>query len=97
MHLIRSAGAAAVPQHEVAPRSAPDHLDRLHRRHAIMPVPQLIIWPETAFAGLLDREAALFKETVWSALPFDGWMITGVPRFDELEGCSIQPPLSGLR
>ena len=75
----------AVPQHEKWRRDLrPDHLDRLRRlSRDQVPVPQLIIWPETAFAGLLDREAALFKETVWSALPFDGWMITGVPRFDE--------------
>ena len=44
-----------------------------------------MIWPETAFAGLLDREADLFRETVWSVLPFDGWLITGVPRFDDQE------------
>ena len=75
----------AVPQHEKWRRDLrPDHLDRLRRlSRDQVPVPQLIIWPETAFAGLLDREAVLFKETVWSALPFDGWMITGVPRFDE--------------
>ena len=74
-----------VPQHEKWRRDLrPDHLDRLRRlSRDEVPVPQLIIWPETAFAGLLDREAALFKETVWSSLPFDGWMITGVPRFDD--------------
>ena len=41
-----------------------------------------MIWPETAFAGLLDREGQLFRDTVWSVLPFDGRLITGVPRFD---------------
>ena len=73
-----------VPQHEKWRRDLrPEHLDRLRSlSRDSVPVPQLIIWPETAFAGLLDREEALFKETVWSALPFDGWMITGVPRFD---------------
>ena len=44
-----------------------------------------MIWPETAFAGLLDREGRLFRDTVWSVLPFDGHLITGVPRFDEQE------------
>lgn len=74
----------AVPQHEKWRRDLrPQHLERLRRlSRDEVPVPQLIIWPETAFAGLLDREEALFRETVWSALPFDGWMITGVPRFD---------------
>ena len=44
-----------------------------------------MIWPETAFAGLLDREGELFRDTVWSVLPFDGRLITGVPRFDDAE------------
>lgn len=62
------------------------HLDLLRSlSRDQVPVPQLIIWPETAFAGLLDREEALFRETVWSSLPFDGWLITGVPRFDSFD------------
>ena len=65
--------------------------------HAIKCRFPVIIWPETAFAGLLDREAALFKETVWSALPFDGWMITGVPRFDETGRLFNSAALVGLR
>lgn len=74
----------AVPQHEKWNRTKrPDHLRSLTSlSRDTQPVPQLVIWPETAFAGLLDREAALLRETVWDVLPFDGWLITGVPRFD---------------
>ena len=45
-------------------------------------MPQLVIWPETSFAGLLDRELEILQTAAWEALPFDGWLITGVPRFD---------------
>ena len=74
----------AVPQHEKWDRALrPGHLQRLASlSRDTYPIPQLVIWPETAFAGLLDREAALLRETVWAVLPFDGWLITGVPRFD---------------
>ena len=74
----------AVPQHEKWDRTRrPDHLQRLTSlSRDTHPVPQLVIWPETAFAGLLDREGALLRETAWDVLPFDGWLITGVPRFD---------------
>ncbi len=74
----------AVPQHEKWDRTRrPDHLRRLTSlSRDTHPIPQLVIWPETAFAGLLDREEALLRETVWGVLPFDGWLITGVPRFD---------------
>ena len=75
----------AVPQHEKWNRAVrPKHLETLRAlSRDSQPIPQVVIWPETAFAGLLDREAGLFRETVWSVLPFDGWLITGVPRFDD--------------
>ena len=74
----------AVPQHEKWDRALrPRHLGRLHElSRTAKPVPPLIIWPETAFAGLLDREGDRLRQTVWETLPFDGWLITGVPRFD---------------
>ena len=74
----------AVPQHEKWDRSLrPQHLDWLQElSRTAKPVPPLIIWPETAFAGLLDREGDLLRQTAWETLPFDGWLITGVPRFD---------------
>jgi apolipoprotein N-acyltransferase len=61
----------------------PEHLATLQSlSRDSMPVPQLVIWPESAFAGLLNDEADLLSETVWSTLPFDGWLISGVPRLD---------------
>ena len=74
----------AVPQDEKWNRAArAGHLETLRTlSRDIYPIPQLVIWPETAFAGLLDREGELFRDTVWSVLPFDGRLITGVPRFD---------------
>ena len=74
----------AVPQHEKWNRTArPAHLQTLRSlSRDSYPIPQLLIWPETAFAGLLDREGGLFRDVVWSTLPFDGRLITGVPRFD---------------
>jgi len=74
----------AVPQHEKWDRG----LRRGHLQTLVSlsrdthPIPQLVIWPETAFAGLLNREEALLGEAAWAALPFDGWLITGLPRFD---------------
>ena len=74
----------AVPQHEKWDRALrPRHLARLQElSRTAKPVPPLIIWPETAFAGLLDREGDRLHQTAWETLPFDGWLITGVPRFD---------------
>lgn len=74
----------AVPQHEKWDRTLrPQHLGRLQElSRTAKPVPPLIIWPETAFAGLLDREGDRLRQTAWETLPFDGWLVTGVPRFD---------------
>ena len=74
----------AVPQHEKWDRSLrPSHLERLQSLSRDQtPVPRLVIWPETAFAGLLNREPDMLQAAAWEALPFDGWLITGVPRFD---------------
>jgi len=44
------------------------------------PVPQLVIWPETAFTGFLDSNAGLLRETAIAATPFDGHLITGILR-----------------
>jgi apolipoprotein N-acyltransferase len=73
-----------VPQHEKWDRALrPQHLGRLQElSRTVKPVPPLIIWPETAFAGLLDREGDRLRQTAWETLPFDGWLVTGVPRFD---------------
>ena len=74
-----------VPQHEKWDRERrPDHLQRLRDlSRGDLPIPQLVIWPETAFAGLLNREPERLEAAAWDSLPFDGWLITGVPRFDK--------------
>ena len=75
----------AVPQQEKWQRSKrPEHLQRLvdlSNQH--VPMPRLVIWPETAFAGFASKEADLLRQTVASATPFDGYLLTGIPRLDE--------------
>lgn len=47
------------------------------------PVPQLIIWPETAFTGFMDSDARLLRQTAIEATPIDGYLITGLLRMAE--------------
>ena len=47
------------------------------------PIPQLMIWPETAFSAFATEEGNLLTRIVQRALPFDGYLITGMPRLDE--------------
>lgn len=62
----------------------PEHLQRLVNLSAqTFPVPRLVIWPETAFAGFASEEAELLRQTVAAATPFDGFLLTGIPRLDE--------------
>ena len=44
-----------------------------------LPIKPLV---EGVVTGLLDREPEILQTAAWEALPFDGWLITGVPRFD---------------
>ena len=75
----------AVPQQEKWQRSKrPAHLQRLvNLSTQQFPVPRLLIWPETAFAGLASEEPALLRQTIAAATPFDGFLLTGIPRLDE--------------
>ena len=47
------------------------------------PLPQLVIWPETAIAGVLPKETDLLRESARNAAAFDGMLLTGMLRFDE--------------
>jgi apolipoprotein N-acyltransferase len=47
------------------------------------PIPQLTIWPETAFSAFASRDGSLLKAMAMQTLPFDGVLITGLPRLDE--------------
>lgn len=45
----------------------------------------LVIWPETAFAGLLDANEALLRAISYETLAPDAHLITGLLRFDGTE------------
>ena len=44
--------------------------------------PDLVIWPETAFAGLPSQNRKLLADTVRAATHSDGFLLTGIPRFN---------------
>ena len=44
--------------------------------------PNLVIWPETAFAGLPRQNRKLLADTVRAATHSDGFLLTGIPRFN---------------
>lgn len=43
-----------------------------------LPVPQLVIWPESAFAGFWPAEGNLLGQLARTALPEDGFLLTGL-------------------
>ena len=60
------------------------HLSHIVRiASAKTPIPQLMIWPETAFSAFASRDGSLLTALAQQALPFDGHLITGMPRLDE--------------
>ena len=72
----------AVPQAEKWQRAArPDHLQQLVQLGLNeKPVPQLVIWPESAFAGFWPQEKQLLAQLARTALPQDGMLLTGLLR-----------------
>ena len=44
--------------------------------------PDFVIWPETAFAGLPSQNRKLLADTVRAATHSDGFLLTGMPRFN---------------
>ena len=48
--------------------------------------PDLVIWPETAFAGLPSQNRKLLTDTVRAATYSDGFLLTGIPRFNAANG-----------
>lgn len=56
-----------------------DHLVDLSRQGGVNS--KLVIWPETAFAGIASRNVALLDRTVREATNKQGALITGIPRF----------------
>jgi len=72
----------AVPQAEKWQRAArPAHLQRLLELGlSEKPIPQLVIWPESAFAGFWPQEKQLLAQLARTALPEDGQLLTGLLR-----------------
>ena len=75
----------AIAQAEKWDRTKRDqHLSHIVRTaSAKTPIPQLMIWPETAFSAIASNDSNLLTVMVKQALPFDGHLITGMPRLDE--------------
>jgi len=73
----------AIPQAEKwDPSNRQTHLDQLvYLSSGNGLQPKLVIWPETAFAGLAGPNAALLDKTVRDATNKKGTLITGIPRF----------------
>ena len=60
------------------------HLSHIVRTaSAKTPIPQLMIWPETAFSAFASKDGSLLTAMAQQTLPFDGHLITGMPRLDD--------------
>ena len=75
----------AVPQQDKWNRQKrPAHLaDLINLSQAGANKPDIVIWPETAFAGLPSQNRLLLADTVQAAMHPGGFLLTGIPRFDE--------------
>jgi len=74
----------AVPQKDKWNRQKrPQHLaDLVALSRQNSPRPNVVIWPETAFAGLPRHNRELLAATILAATHQDGFLLTGIPRFD---------------
>ena len=74
----------AVPQQDKWNRQKrPAHLaDLINLSQASAKKPDIVIWPETAFAGLPSQNRLLLSDTVQAATNPAGFLLTGTPRFD---------------
>ena len=74
----------AVPQQDKWNRQKrPAHLAYLiNLSQAGANKPAIVIWPETAFAGLPSQNRLLLADTVQAAVHPGGFLLTGIPRFD---------------
>ena len=62
----------------------PHHLAELQElSRASYPLPQLMIWPETAITGVMPKDTDLLIQSAKTSAAFDGFLITGMLRFDE--------------
>ena len=74
----------AVPQQDKWNRQKrPTHLaDLINLSQAGANKPHIVIWPETAFAGLPSQNRLLLADTVQAATHPGGFLLTGIPRFN---------------
>ena len=74
----------AVPQQDKWNRQKrPAHLaDLINLSQAGANRPDIVIWPETAFAGLPSQNRLLLADTVRAATHPGGFLLTGIPRFN---------------
>jgi apolipoprotein N-acyltransferase len=74
----------AVPQQDKWNRQKrPAHLaDLVNLSQAGANKPDVVIWPETAFAGLPSQNRLLLADTVQAATHPGGFLLTGIPRFN---------------
>ncbi|MEC7243996.1 MAG: apolipoprotein N-acyltransferase, partial [Pseudomonadota bacterium] len=72
----------AVPQQDKWNRQKrPAHLaDLINLSQAGANKPDIVIWPETAFAGLPGQNRLLLADTVQAAMYPGGFLLTGIPR-----------------
>ena len=61
----------------------PEHLaDLIYLSKAGLNKPDIVIWPETAFAGSPSQNRRLLVDTVKAATYPGGFLLTGIPRFN---------------
>ena len=74
----------AVPQQDKWNRQKrPAHLtDLINLSQAGVNRPDIVIWPETAFAGLPSQNRLLLADTVQAATHPGGFLLTGIPRLN---------------
>ena len=83
----------AVPQKDKWNRQKrPAHLaDLINLSQAGVNRPDVVIWPETAFAGLPSQNMKLLADTVQAATHQGGFLLTGIPRFN-----AVNKPLNSV-
>ena len=83
----------AVPQKDKWNREKrPAHLaDLINLSQAGANRPNVVIWPETAFAGLPSQNRRLLADTVQAATHPGGFLLTGIPRFN-----AVNRPLNSV-
>ncbi|MEC8108968.1 MAG: apolipoprotein N-acyltransferase [Pseudomonadota bacterium] len=81
--IARLVQPAVLQQDKWNRQKRPAHLaDLINLSQAGANKPDIVIWPETAFAGLPSQNRLLLADTVQAAIHPGGFLLTGIPRFD---------------